>query len=369
MTRFFREPSPSGRPAPRSNRSGPCCGPPPISGLFLVVAAAEFAFWGEFNSRFDFIAVDYLVYTHEVLGNVWESYPVPLVAGGESWPVCLGIVWLTWPRGRNAERGTAPPALGTCRRDLTAIAAGLGVLAVNQGTWPTIPPERLRRAAFGKRHLLLRPCLPPQRVGLRALLSDRARRPGTGTRRSASLLTEPNSRFTETAGNRPRDHRRASAARGQRGADLGRRACRRNTWACFGNKQGSHARSSTASPSEGLLFTNLYATGTRTVRGLEALSVGTPADAGSEHRPPSRQRRPREPRRGTGRAGMVAVLDLRRLRLLRQHERLFRAPTTTRSSTAPRWTPRTCPSTTRTSGGIADEDLYSLASGQAGPGT
>jgi hypothetical protein len=29
-----------------------------------------------FASRFNFIAVDYLVYTHEVLGNIWESYPV-----------------------------------------------------------------------------------------------------------------------------------------------------------------------------------------------------------------------------------------------------------------------------------------------------
>ena len=26
--------------------------------------------------RFNFIAVDYLLYTHEVLGNIWQSYPV-----------------------------------------------------------------------------------------------------------------------------------------------------------------------------------------------------------------------------------------------------------------------------------------------------
>ena len=42
----------------------------------LVLAVAEWVFWDEFASRFNFIAVDYLVYTHEVLGNIWESYPV-----------------------------------------------------------------------------------------------------------------------------------------------------------------------------------------------------------------------------------------------------------------------------------------------------
>jgi phosphoglycerol transferase MdoB-like AlkP superfamily enzyme len=42
----------------------------------VVVAAAEWVVWDEFASRFNFIAVDYLVYTHEVLGNIWQSYPV-----------------------------------------------------------------------------------------------------------------------------------------------------------------------------------------------------------------------------------------------------------------------------------------------------
>src|SRR5262249_54612664 len=46
--------------------------------LLLVVAAAEWVFWDEFASRFNFIAVDYLVYTHEVLGNIWESYPIAI---------------------------------------------------------------------------------------------------------------------------------------------------------------------------------------------------------------------------------------------------------------------------------------------------
>ena len=42
----------------------------------LVLAVAEWLFWEEFGARFNFIAVDYLIYTHEVIGNIWESYPV-----------------------------------------------------------------------------------------------------------------------------------------------------------------------------------------------------------------------------------------------------------------------------------------------------
>ena len=42
-------------------------------------AAAEWFFWDEFGARFNFIAVDYLVYTHEVVGNIRESYDLPLI--------------------------------------------------------------------------------------------------------------------------------------------------------------------------------------------------------------------------------------------------------------------------------------------------
>ena len=42
----------------------------------LFVAASELVFWNEFSVRFNFIAVDYLVYTNEVIGNIQESYPI-----------------------------------------------------------------------------------------------------------------------------------------------------------------------------------------------------------------------------------------------------------------------------------------------------
>ncbi len=40
---------------------------------------AELTFWEEFQNRFNFIAVDYLIYTYEVVQNINQSYPIPLL--------------------------------------------------------------------------------------------------------------------------------------------------------------------------------------------------------------------------------------------------------------------------------------------------
>lgn len=48
----------------------------------LFGAVAEWFFWDEFGVRFNFIAVDYLVYTTEVVGNIRESYPMPAIYAG-----------------------------------------------------------------------------------------------------------------------------------------------------------------------------------------------------------------------------------------------------------------------------------------------
>lgn len=44
--------------------------------IILTNAIGEYFFWDEFGVRYNFIAVDYLVYTNEVVGNILESYPI-----------------------------------------------------------------------------------------------------------------------------------------------------------------------------------------------------------------------------------------------------------------------------------------------------
>jgi phosphoglycerol transferase MdoB-like AlkP superfamily enzyme len=46
------------------------------------VGFSEITFWNEFHSRFNFIAVDYLIYTNEVLANINESFPMHIIIPG-----------------------------------------------------------------------------------------------------------------------------------------------------------------------------------------------------------------------------------------------------------------------------------------------
>ena len=69
--------------------------------LFLMIAnvISECIFWNEFGVRYNFIAVDYLVYTNEVIGNIMESYPIiPLVLG-----VLLVAVLVCWRMFRRKD--------------------------------------------------------------------------------------------------------------------------------------------------------------------------------------------------------------------------------------------------------------------------
>ena len=53
-----------------------------IVALFTVLvftACAEYFFWQEFETRFDFVAVDYLVYQREVTENIRQSYPLGII--------------------------------------------------------------------------------------------------------------------------------------------------------------------------------------------------------------------------------------------------------------------------------------------------
>jgi len=72
-------------------------------GLILAIAAfglyamgfgvmAEWFFWDEFGVRFNFIAVDYLIYTREVVGNIRESFPVGTLLSALA-VLTLALVW------------------------------------------------------------------------------------------------------------------------------------------------------------------------------------------------------------------------------------------------------------------------------------
>lgn len=67
-----------------------------ITAELLFTAVSEWTFWDEFSVRFNFIAVDYLVYTVEVIGNIRESYNMPAIFAGIG--IATALVYWTLSR-------------------------------------------------------------------------------------------------------------------------------------------------------------------------------------------------------------------------------------------------------------------------------
>lgn len=65
--------------------------------IFVFTFFAEITFWEEFKRRFNFIAVDYLIYTYEVIENINQSYPLPLLITGVLL-ITLVLVFITKKR-------------------------------------------------------------------------------------------------------------------------------------------------------------------------------------------------------------------------------------------------------------------------------
>ena len=69
--------------------------------VFLVFCAiALYLYWAEFHTNFSFIAVDYLVYTHEMIGTIFQSFHMGLII-----PAILVLAGLiTWGQSRFLPR-------------------------------------------------------------------------------------------------------------------------------------------------------------------------------------------------------------------------------------------------------------------------
>ena len=91
----------------------------------VFIHVAEGFFFEEYQSRFNPVAIDYLIYPHEVFVNIWEAYPVPLVVA-----VCLAlattIVWLSarFVRRRELTHESRQVPLGATWTALTLLGLG-----------------------------------------------------------------------------------------------------------------------------------------------------------------------------------------------------------------------------------------------------
>ena len=239
--------------------------------LLLVLATAEVLFWDEFSTRFNFIAVDYLVYTQEVLGNIIESYPVgPLLAGLMLVAVC-GVVM-----ARPALLRVAPAPASVQAR----VAAGASAVLLTAMIWAVGDVDGMRGSGNAYADEL-------SGNGAVTFVAAYQRNALDYHRFYATVPAETAAGVLAAAGV-PRAAGGADAGLRQPPAQLQHvRAVPRHVvmvmveslsasyLGVFGNRRGLTPHLD-ALAAEGLVFTQLYATGTRTVRGLEALTLGTP---------------------------------------------------------------------------------------------
>ena len=244
----------------------------------LFVAAAEWLFWDEFGVRFNFIAVDYLVYSKEVVNNILESYPIyPLLA-----LLALLAGAATLALRRPLAAALAAPSLPRAARlyavGVLLAAAGLNLAAIGQD-FPRPRGGNIYQAelagngpfqffaAFRNNELDYRQfyaTLPESEVAtlLRA------------------EVTEPNARFL---GSDPLDIRRAIANPGgeqRRNIVLVTiESLSAKYLGSFGDTQGLTPNLD-ALRQQSLFFNNFQATGTRTDRGLEAITLSIPPTPG-----------------------------------------------------------------------------------------
>lgn len=246
-----------------------------VMSLFVMVfgATSEITFWLEFSTRFNFIAVDYLLYTQEVIGNIRQSYPVPAILLGLA--AIAGVIYAgtrKWLHDSDLIELTRQQRIGLALGAILLPAVSLSVSNVDQmqglgnafaeelsgnGLMTLTSAMRRNELDYDKFYKTMDQqkadaILAKMQVKRPPLSQTSATAPSTDKPNPLPLLRQPK-------------HVILISVESLSASFLG----------SHGNPKGLTPRMD-ALAKEGLQFTHLFATGTRTVRGLEALSLGTP---------------------------------------------------------------------------------------------
>ncbi len=250
-----------------------------IAGLFVFcfAAAAEWVFWGEFSARFNFIAVDYLVYTREVLGNIFESYPVLPVA---ALVALLSLaIWALFVR-RSIEDWAQPSANWKTRgvAALLASTAALACFSLTPERPPRVDENRFANELAANGLYNLFSAFRNNELDYTPFYATED--PAEVSLKLRSLLSEPASAFaSDDPVGLTREIVAAHPELGSNVVLIVVESLSAKFLGAFGNDAGLTPNLDRLAQ-HGLLFTNLRATGTRTVRGLEAVTLSVPPTPG-----------------------------------------------------------------------------------------
>lgn len=247
--------------------------------FLLFGAVAETLFWDEFGVRLNFIAVDYLVYTTEVLGNIRESYSMWAVfgsiflaaAGAYVGLVLTGIITLWLNHSDMAAKSRWRIAgcwcalalilgLGLNERDIPAFENSYNRELAKNGLWSLFAAFRANQLEFEQFY----PTMPVDEAFARVghqLHHEGAGETAPHTRNLLRQITHP-------------------------GPELRLNVVQITVESLSANFLSRYGNANRITPSldklatGSLVFDRFYATGTRTDRGMEALTLSVPPTPG-----------------------------------------------------------------------------------------
>jgi phosphoglycerol transferase MdoB-like AlkP superfamily enzyme len=240
-------------------------------------AVSEYIFWQEFTTRFNFIAVDYLIYTTEVIGNIRESYPVPLILLGIALIVLAILFGLskfvsfdTRPRSYKKRASLllaliALPVLSFKLASVDQMEFGKNAYAnelAGNGVYSFSAAARRNELDYDKFYKTI-----PDALALSTLQTQ-----------GIKLATAPEANKDKAMGAFTRQPKNVVL--------ISIESLSAEYVGVYGNKQNLTPYLDKLA-TESLMFDKFFATGTRTVRGLDALSIGIPPIPGQAivHRP------------------------------------------------------------------------------------
>jgi len=245
-------------------------------GILVASSVSEWFFWEEFQVRFNFIAVDYLVYTTEVISNIQQSYPMPLIISGMV--ATSGLIFVFVRKYFDLSFTGKSTFLQRLKSSVLLLA--LPIIA-----WFSIVDRSLE--VKGNAY-----CNELGHNGIYQIFSAflnneldyntfyRTRSDKEVFANVRKLVETPDSKFiNDDALDITRDITAEGDEKRFNVMMITVESLSAKYFTRFGSKRGiTPFLDSLASHS--LMFTNFYATGTRTVRGMEALTLGIPPTPG-----------------------------------------------------------------------------------------
>lgn len=236
------------------------------------LAAVEYFFFDEFNARFNFVAVEYLIYPHEVFINIWESYPVGKALAASGIVTAL-LLWLLKSRiaatlaDERRFRQRFKPAVAFLAA-LTAVHFGIDI-NTGRASHNRVADELAANGIYSFFNAALNSHLDYTQFYLTVDADEAAAR-------VQRLVIQPNATFLRGAQNPlARRVRYAGTPKLQHVIVLLEESLGADFVGAYGDQRGLTPNLDRLAR-DGMVFAQTYASGTRTVRGMEAITASFP---------------------------------------------------------------------------------------------